>query len=247
MVGKIFAITSVVQGNGAKYVTTNLAFEFQKKYKDSKVLLVDFDFENPYLAYEYTKNDKVHGIDNIINSISGEGLSLEIFKENIVNTSINLDVLKGTKFLDRHKNFTKEVIETILELAKSIYDYIFVVINNNAKNAGTVYSLMNADELILITKNNYSNMEKINKVIKTLSIYYKKQKEILMIYNMKNHNAKAEVNSNLTDSNVKIIGVLDYDEKTIDNVNLAQRMGKLFTPKCVNNKIYLKIIDILKN
>lgn len=244
MNGKIIVLTSVIQGNGAKYVATNLAFETQKKFQDNKVLLIDFDFENPYLAYEYVKNDKIHGIDNIINNISGEGLTQELFEENIVHTSIKLDVLKGTNFPDKLKMFTKEAIEVILKYSKEIYDYIFVVVGNKPNNAGTIYSLFSADFVILVTKNNYSNMLKIERLVKMASQYLPGTQPIMIVYNYKNINTKAVINSTLVGSNINVAGVLEYDEKSIDNIDLEKRMF-MFGSKGINYREFLQIIDCI--
>lgn len=244
MEGKVFVISSVVQGNGAKYVAMNLAFEMQKKYKDKKVLLVDFDFENPFLAHEYVKNDEVHGIDNLVNSINSEGLTEELFEENIINTSLNVDVLRGTKFIDKQKQFTKEQIETVIEFSKKMYDYVYIVVNGRSNNAGTVYGLLNADEVILVVKNNYSNLLKIERVYKMVSQYYKKQNEINILFNFKNLNAKSDINAKLEGYKVKVVGILEYDEKSIDNLNLEKRFS-LFS-KSPNVKHFTRINKTLE-
>lgn len=245
MSGKVIAITSVVQGNGAKYLATNLGYELSKKFKnENKVLLIDFDFDNPCLAYEYVKNDDIHGIDNIVSSISSGGLTEELFKDNIISTPIGVDVLRGTKFPEKFKSFTKDIIETILNYSKKLYDYIFVVITNKANNAGTVYTLFNADDLIVVARNNYSNMIRIEKIMKMLLQYYRQEKSIKMVYNFKNHNAKSDINSKLSGVNIEVVGILDYDEKSIDNIDLEKRMS-VFGSKSINNKTFTKIINQL--
>lgn len=244
MNGKIIVITSVIQGNGAKYVATNLAFETQRKFQDNKVLLIDFDFENPFLAYEYVKHDRVHGIDNIINNISGEGLTKELFEENIIHTSIKLDVLKGTNFPDKFKMFTKEAIEIILKYSKEIYDYIFVVVGNKSNNAGTVYSLFSADFVVLVIKNNYSNMLRIEKSVKMVSQYLSGTQPLMIVHNYKNMNSKAVINSTLVGSNADIAGILEYDEKSIDNLDLDKRMS-MFGSKGINYREFLQIVDCI--
>ncbi|MDF2880109.1 MAG: hypothetical protein K0R54_666 [Clostridiaceae bacterium] len=241
MNGKVFVISSVVSGNGAKYLATNLAFERQVKVKDKKkVLLIDFDFENPTLAYQYVKNDSVHGIDNLI--INGDAVNEDLFMENIIKTTIKVDVLKGTKFSDNIKVFTKEQIEKIIQISKDTYDFIYIVVSGKSNNAGTVYSLLNADKVTIVAQNNYSNMQKIERMTKMINSYYKKDEELLLVYNFNNINSLADVGSKLTKT--QVAGILAYDDKSIDNIDIEKKLSK-FASKGNNFKEFQKINSLL--
>lgn len=238
MAGKICVITSAVQGNGSKYLATNLASTFTKKHKTHKILLVDFDFDNPYLAHAFTQHDEVHGIDNLANSITSEGITKELFEDNIISTKLGFDVLRGTRYPDKSKMFTEQHVRVILDHARAIYDYIYVVINPKANNAGTIFSLMNADRILLVLRNNFSNLEKVDKALKVIR-QYAPSKELLVLYNYKNLHATASINQKFENDDAEILGVLAYEEKGIDNLNLMKR-DSMFGGS-VNDKEFTKI------
>lgn len=238
MAGQICVISSVVQGNGAKYVATNLATELMNREKNIKVLLVDFDFENPFLAHAFVKHDEVHGIDNLANNITSEGISDELFMENVIQTKLNVDVLKGTQFIEKPKLFSNQHIEVILAKAKEMYDYVYVVINAKANNAGTIFSLMKADNIVLVLRNNYANLQRIDKALKLVAQYAPKN-EASVVYNFKNLNSKLNINKKFDDNSVRILGVLEYEEKGIDNLNLEKKES-MFN-RSVNSKVFKKM------
>lgn len=243
MRGKLFVLTSVVHGNGSKYLSVNLAVELQKKLKSTKkVLLIDFDLDHPCLAYEYVKNDDVHDLDNLI--INGKSLNETLFTENIIHTSLGIDVIKGTKFPEKKKYFTREQIEKIIDLSLSLYDYVYVVIPSKTNNAATIYSLMAADAVVLVVINDYTNQLAISKTIQSLKKYYKEDKMINVVYNKHNPHANAEVSLNLNDT-AKIIGVLALDDKGVDNLDLKKKTLK-FSPKGINHKEFNKINETLR-
>ncbi|WPS85408.1 AAA family ATPase (plasmid) [Brevibacillus halotolerans] len=244
MNGKVYAIMSVVQGNGAKYVATNLAKSIKRKEKkeNKSVLLVDFDFENPYLAYEFVKHDSIHGIDNLLPHIHESGISQEVFQENIISTRIDVDVLRGTQFIGKSKQFSKLHVDSILNTARKLYDVIIVVVSPKANNAGTVYTLFNADQVILVLRNNYSNFLRVDLSLRIVNQYTKGDSPTLIIYNMQNIQSKADVSEKLKGFpfDLKVAGVLEYDERSIDNVDLEKKES-VFSLKPINAKAFIDI------
>lgn len=238
MAGKICVITSVVQGNGSKYIATNLATDLKRREKDSRILLVDFDFDNPFLATAFTEHDDIHGIDELSNCITSEGVAENLFLENVVETKLQVDVLKGTKFIEKNRMFTKQHIESILERAKDLYDFIYVVVNANSSNAGTIYSLLKADKVMMTLRNNHSNL---NRLLKTLNLLkqYSATKEFYAVYNYKNLTSKLNLNKKFEGEPVQIAGVLEYDEKGIDNLNLEKKDSAF--SRTINQKEFTKI------
>ncbi|MBP1308695.1 MinD-like ATPase involved in chromosome partitioning or flagellar assembly [Paenibacillus sp. 1182] len=245
MSGKVYAIMSVVQGNGAKYVATNLAKSLRrngKKEMFKKVLLIDFDFENPCLAYEFVKEDDTHGIDNLLAHLNSSGLNESVFSENVIRTSLDVDVLRGTHFIGKVKRFSSLQIESILEVARKLYEVVIVVISPKANNAGTVYTLFEADQVILVLRNNHANLLKVDGVLRVVNQYHKTEHPTLVIYNMKNMLSKVDVNDKLKDSllDLKVVGVLEYDDQSTDNLDL-QKKESIFAAKPINAKVFADI------
>lgn len=238
MAGKITVITSAVQGNGSKFLATNLACEWKRKKKDTKILLVDFDIDNPFLAHTFVKHDEVHGVDNLANNISEEGLKDELFLENLIETKLGVDVLRGTRFIEKSKLLSQLQVEVMLEKARQFYDYIYVVVNCKSNNAGTIVSLMQADQVVLVLRNNYSNMLRVERSLKLIQQYCTAD-EIFAVYNFKNLNSKLDINGKFDKYPVRILEVIDYEERAIDNSNLEKR-EPMFS-RSVNSKAFSKI------
>lgn len=231
MRGKIFTTMSIIPGNGAKYFTTNLATYVARTNKEAKVLLIDFDFDNPYLAYEFVKHDKLHGVDNVVNTIKTDKINHSLFNENVISSDIGVDIIKGTTFDNKREMFTKQVINKILKYATELYDFIFIVTTNKPTDAGFVYTLLQTDEVFLIGRNNYSNMLEAPKILNNIMSYYKEDKPIMLVHNYKNHEANAELNRILEEDVIRVVTVLEYDEKTIDNVDLSSKPSFFSKPK----------------
>jgi len=238
----VTVLMSAVQGNGAKYVATNLATEVKRKENEKKVLLVDFDFENPFLAHAFIKHDEVHGIDNLINNITDDGLSDELFLEDMIQTKMGVDVLRGTRFIEKVKMFSKQHIQVILEKAKQHYHYVFIVVNAKANNAGTIVSLMEADKVLMVLRNNYANLLKVERVLKLIK-QYSTVETVHVAFNFKNLNSKLDINEKFENYNVVVLEVLEYDEKSIDNLNLEKKES-VFS-KSMNSKAINKMTKLL--
>lgn len=218
MKSKVIAVVSNVAGNGGKYVATELAHELKDRHKGSHVLLIDFDFEQPYLASALTKHDSVHGIDNLLNHMAGGELSDAMFEENLIETKGKVYVLRGVRTTEKGKLLSRIQVETIINKAKKLFDYIYIVINPRSNNAGSLLTLMNADRVLVVLRNNEANDKTITKTIKLIRQYSMVDK-IYLVYNFKNLHSKVRLNNKLDPEEERIIGILNYIPNTIDNIH----------------------------
>lgn len=237
MNGRIYTIISLIPQNGAKYVAINLGYFTKKTKKKSKVLLIDLDFYNPTLGYHWTK-DSVYNIDNLVPMKND--LSLDALLTNITKTDIGFDILKGTTVKDENY-IPVDLVAKILTLAKEEYTDIFVVVPPNLNNANIIMTLLNTDKIILVIKNNYANNFKIVDFLKRLESFVDKELTIDIIINDKNysHNLNISETISTAEANVNYIGILDYDKRTVDNINLTQK--SLFKKGNSNSKIFKDI------
>lgn len=235
---KIFVCLPVVVGNGSKYVATNLAHYTKIKYPDKKVALVDFDFENPYLAEKLSQADTVHSIDNIIDKIDGNFLTVELFNENMITLKDGVSLLKGTKINNSSKIIQQTHIEKIIELLKAEYDYVFIAVSNNI-SSGTVYSLLNANEIIVVAKNNYSNLRAYKKTLRVVNSYKNNDSNLRLIINQ--YCDISDVSFGNTISEVEIV---PYDASSFDNSDLDKKniTTKLFKSKSGTDEVFQNIL-----
>ena len=239
MSGKIYHVMSLIPQNGAKYVTVNLGFFTKKRKKDSEVLLIDLDFDNPTLGYFYTK-DSVYSIDNLV-PVKND-LKKNTFKNNITKTSLGFDILKGSS-VKSNNYISSNLVATVLNLAKEIYDYVFVVTQSDLKNSNVAITLLNADEVILVLKNNYSNLVKSTGFLQEIQPFIRKESHLNMILNYKDYRNEVNISEIIKESNnemnINYLGVLDYDAKSTDNLNLKEK--NFFKRASVNDRVFKHI------
>lgn len=241
--GKVVVCYPIVQGDGCKYIATNIAHHYKAKNTDKKVALVDFDLKLPYLGSTLSTHDDIHGIDNLIDKIDGGFLSDDLFKENMIKLKSNVELLKGTNLIGNHKIFNKKHIENIIEHLRDLYDFIVIAVSPDPDNAGTVYGLHEADEVVMICKNNFSNYKSLDRAVGVVRQYSKTESALKLIFNMYNESSQIDFNAQINDHNIEIIGAIKYDENTMDNVDLSGSSFKVFKGKSKTLEIYEPIIE----
>lgn len=233
--GKIYTIMSIAPQNGAKYVATNLGF-FTNTEKKTKVLLIDFDFENSFLCNYYLK-DSLYDIDDLVHI--KDMIDRNTFIDKITKTKLGFDVLKGST-MESSTFVSEDLVAKILILAKEIYTHIFVVVAPNFSVPSTAMTILHSNKLILVARNNKLNETKITDVISGIRPYIK-DVDLGFIFNYKDYNdvlTLSEVRE-LIDKDIDFLGSLEFDSGSVDNINLgAESFLKRMN---VNNKIFKSI------
>jgi MinD-like ATPase involved in chromosome partitioning or flagellar assembly len=259
-VGSLMILSSVVQGNGSKYSAVNIAYELLKileKKENKKILLIDFDVDSPTLGmslYAGSKKSEIRspkvGIEDLAEKIRLNILNQDFFLDACSKIDSNISskepihILKGVENAGRHKTITKEVVEEIIRYSKNIFDYVFVVASNKVNNAGLIFPLHQANEVIVLAKNNYSNIENFDKTISLINQYKSKESVISILYNY-GSNPRCDIGKKAAYYEINSLGVLEYNEKDVDNLNLTQRSLFYDGPnkdifKKIAKSIYLK-------
>lgn len=242
---KTFVCIPVVTGNGSKYISTNLAHYTKMMNPDKKVALIDFDFRYPYLAEKLALHDTVHSIDNLTDKIDGNFLDINLFRENMIGLSSGVELLKGTKLNHNITLIKKHHIEKIIELAKSYYDYIFIATSNETLS-GTVYGLFNADEVIVVAKNNYTNFKEAKRIFKLVSHYKSNDSRINLIINQYSEVSEITFEDYLKQYNISNIELVPYIEYSFDNGDLKKSIiPSKFRSKKKSQEIFEALISKL--
>lgn len=246
--GKVIVCYSVTFGNGSKYIATNIAHYYKQKYTNKKVALVDFDFKNPYLAGKLSIQDDIHGIDNLIDKIDGNFLDENLFIENMVKLRNNVELLKGTKLIGNYRLITRKHIESIIELLRKTYDFIVITVSSDPDNAGTTYGLFNSDEVIMVCKNNFTNLKVMDRAINIVTNYKRADSKLKLIFNMFQNNSDLDFSDYIKETDITVIGAVEYDENTIDNQDLqcTSLASKVFKSKSKGQDTYDSIIQALE-
>ena len=219
---KIITVLPAVTGCGAKYCTVSIAYGIRAKDKNAKILILDFDFRNPTLLGDALACEKGRGLDTVVAQIDAGVMNDELFKDSVVNYNNLFDVLKGTEIPDDNSIIKAEHITKIFDLAKKDYNYIVCVVAPDDENAGTVYGLYHADEIVLTVRPNFAALNNLDFMIRRIIERYKNHPEpFKVIYNMRSATTyKYEEMASLLDKHSITIGEFAYNEDTIDNLNL---------------------------
>lgn len=219
---KLIVFYPVVQGSGGKYVATNVAHAIKESHPDKNIALVDFDFKAPFLAGYLTDNDKVHGIDNLIEKIDGGFLDVELFKENMVSLN-GIDVLKGSRLGKNHYFIENKHIEAIISLLKKIYDVVVVSVSSDTDNSGTTASLFHSDEVVLVSRNDFTCYSLVDGAMDVINFYKKEDVPVRFVYNQFDESSNLDFNLSLSNYGLNVIGVVPFNPSTIDNRDLKEK------------------------
>lgn len=220
---KIITCISTVAGNGAKYTATIMAHELAKQNPKSKIALVDLDLLNPYLFAKQTLNDRVHGIDNILDKISSEIITESMFRANMISIEKNLDLLKGTRKVGRENMVTRPHISKIVEMLKAIYDYVIMVVPSKSNNAAMTFGLFYSDAIVMVTRPNFANLLNIEESIEYCkTLRNSKDVPIYLMYNMRGPKDDLDAFTKyIVENNIQALGYMVYEPDTVDNQNLG--------------------------
>lgn len=240
----ITAITSNVPGNGAKFVATNLAVASNVLNKEKKVLLIDFDLNNPTLGRLFYEGNKKDSFNIIIDELLKKGTtSVECLKEAIYSTEKGFDILIGRNVdeIDYYNDIPLEGYENLFNMLDNIYDYIFVVINKEPDNIVTVATLANVNNVVIVGRNNYSNLIAINRTMKIIRTYTNNA----MIYYLTNmfEDNKNSLSKTKELKNVKILGNIKYGYSAVDNRNLK---NNLYSKLNSNNRTFINAVKTIR-
>ncbi|MEK3956013.1 MULTISPECIES: hypothetical protein [unclassified Psychrobacillus] len=225
MEGKVYAVASAVPGGGAKYTALHLACESKKASKKGygDVLLIDFDFDYPYLAEAFVKEDEDHGFDGLFSMIPPlEPLAREVLMSQVTETQIGIDVLRGTNQPGITGHVDSVHIEKIIECAKENYDTVILAIRTLPTCPAMVQTLIMCDRAVLVTEDNFTNAKTVSRALRRISQYYASEEPIGIVYNRYQATTKGGVSESIGKSDVPVeaLGFIVYDEKTVDHLDM---------------------------
>lgn len=240
---KIITVYSIVQGNGAKFIATNLADAYKKSSPSSNVALVDFDFRYPFLANTLAPKDDIHGIDNLIEKIDGDFLDAKLFKENMVHLKNGVDLLKGTKLQNKHSLIDRNHIEKVIQCLRESYDVAIIVANSDFDNSGSVYSAINADSIILIGQPNYPTYLNIESVSKKIDHYAQMRCKKWFLYNKYYESRYVDLKPSVSQCGLSVLGVVPQIDNAVDNMDLKDSTLKNLLGGNRTNKTEKSLFD----
>lgn len=234
----ITTVISNVTGNGAKFVATNLACVYKKKNPNKKIILIDFDQDNPTLGQVFYKESRNNSFNIIMQNLFDLKVEQDVLIKNIYKCSNGIDLLMGKEItqIDLTNNIEDGIYYKFFELIKSVYDEVIIVVNKNTNNKLNMFTLRYSEKTIIVTRNNNSNKLNIENTINIIKSY--SNSKIHYIDNM--FIKKSETNVSL--NGCKYLGKIYYKTNQIDNKNLQKNKINTFNS---NYRTFSKAINIL--
>lgn len=223
---KVITVYSIVQGNGAKFIATNLANAYKKNSSNANVALVDFDFRYPFLATTLAPQDDIHGIDNLIEKIDGDFLDTRLFRENMIHLKNGVELLRGTMLQDKHSLIDRVHIEKVIECLRKSYDIVIIVANGDFDNSGSVYSAINSDDVILVGQPNYPTYLNLENVSKKIDHYTQMGCKKWFLYNNFYESKHVDLKPTISQCGLSVLGVVPHMVTSIDNMDLKDSAFK---------------------
>lgn len=228
---KIIVCYPIVTGNGAKHVATNLSHVYKEHYPEKRVALIDLDFHHDHMMDQQILGDNVHSIDNLLDKIDANQLTQDLFLENMITLKPQIDFLRGTQLKKDFVIICRHHIEEIFAHLRESYDKVFISVSNRHDNAGTIYGLNLADEVIMVARNNYTNFMKIDEAFEAIIRCYHKENTIKLVLNQYNPKSNINFGTWIMEHPVIALGMIPFDENAADgndltNTNLT-RINKL--------------------
>lgn len=236
----VTTVLPIVNGNGANYLAMNLAFACKEKNANAQVAVVDFDFLSPFLGAGM-HDDKIHGIDNLIDKINGDFLTDELFEQNMIRLKAGIFLLRGTQMGSFRQVVRPQHLEAIMRHLKRQYDYVFIAVNASHLDGGAVTGIFEADNILVLGRYNKANELRAKdtaEIVKSIS----NNPNVGVVYNF--YNGQKKIHMPQEFSKWAVIGLVEYQETTIDNVNLLARGLSIAPKKVIDTKeIFNNILE----
>jgi len=257
---------------GKTTIATEVAKILAEKTR-ARVLLIDFDTVNaginqfmgvkkgPENPGYILPSDKNSSLNYMIDAIDKRKFNINIFEKYVLKSKMfsNLDILTGNKSLYVCKNvLSSEYYSRILEVAKSIYDYIIIDASGNIFLDSMQFSVLNATKIFVISEGNYISLERnyrlLSEFFPVWGVHSKKVQLIINKYNSKSLD-KTTIKEILRE--YCIAGYISFSEKCEDlangiNIKLPSEIKEQYYAllknlDVISDQVYLNKESSLKN
>src|SRR5690625_158701 len=218
--GKMIVCYPSLPGNGSKYTAVNLADQIKKMDSGARVGLLDLDLKSPYVAGYLSEHDQTHTIDNLIERIDGDFLDEEAVEDNLVELKNGVELLKGTKLKDSHHFIKQEHIRQIIQLFKRMFDVIVVATSHGGDAISTTVSMLSADHVVVVAKNDFSNFKSLQRELAFVKYYINDEESVSLVFNMFDEQSDLDFQTILSDEKVPLLAWVPFDTSTINNKNI---------------------------
>jgi len=227
-------VLSGVGSTGKTTIAAQISKILSNKTKN-KVLLIDFDTLNSGIHQHFSIKrglesvgyvlpaDKNSSLNYIVDAIDKKCFNANAFEKYVLNSKMfpSLDILTGNRSLYICKNILNfEYYTRILEVAKSIYDYIIIDTSGNIFLDSMQFSVMNASKVFVVLEGNYSSMERTYRLLFELfNAWGVHNKKIQLILNKYSRNSVDKMAIKEFFKEYEIAGYISFSEEYESTIN----------------------------
>lgn len=163
---KTFAIMSLTSQSYKDFIVSNLSSVLGEEHK---VLVIDFETPFPTLDLPFNV-EKYIFLEDVYTSemLTGVKGCLSAYHKNVLNKSSfktfvkktkdkNIDVLTGLYDVEAFDSCELDDIREIIKVSKENYEIVIISLNQFIANSFTYASLSEADKVLLVSEDTYSN------------------------------------------------------------------------------------------
>lgn len=177
--GRVFTIFSTKGGVGKSTIAANLAVEIRKQ-TGGRVLLVDLDLQFGDIALLLNVSPK-STIANVA-QVAPSQIEADFLMDNIVESSYGVSILAAPIKPEYAEVVTGQVVERVLELARTLFDY--VVIDTNPSFQTEVLSALDAsDEIILIVAPDFLALKNVTLGLSVMASLNYQPEQVTLVLN----------------------------------------------------------------
>lgn len=229
--GKIIALYSPIEQVGKSVLTSILGAYYSFVLKNKKILILTNDFSCDCFSY-LIKNEYERNLLSELYTLSKtSNLDLNKFSLYTKSISANLDILYNASDKNLKENLNTQ-IKNILNIAKGVYDYIFLDLDSNLQYSKEILKL--SDFYFYLINQNYKQINSIDKKLDYLKDIYANRTIII--------NKFDKEYTHLNESIIKKI----FKTKGIYNDFFIIPSSKFIDKACMQNSLFEYLNDEFK-
>lgn len=175
---KVITFWAPTAGTGVTLTGINVARRMIEK--GLKTLVLDFDLPNPTTHFYFQNFNTVRGLDNLLPHASSGQLTPDVLESQLLEQD-GIFYLKGSNVPEKSHYIQPEQLEAIMNVARTLFDYIVIDTNGIIDHAGSFVGLNQADAVMVVLEKNVLPLQKYHGIRSLLEEHFDMSKFHLVI------------------------------------------------------------------
>jgi len=169
--GKVVGLIGSKGGVGTTFIASHLAALCLKKEYNNKVVLVDLNLGNGDIRNVFIQTEPVKDLGDL-SSILDELSDISV-KNVVEDTNNGISAIFSPNDFKKVEEFREDDIKQIIDILRSLYEYIFLDIPNNLNLNSTKAGINSSDKLIIVTVPQFLSIRRCGCLLKEINSFKK--------------------------------------------------------------------------